>query len=222
MKSSTKLLALASALLPALLLAGCQAAGDTSSSSTTKAAGGRPAAARNATPKPAPAPVVIPAGAELALELRTTLSSASSQAGDLVVARLTEDVKVGERVVLPQGSEVRGRVTAAVGSGKVKGRARLAFEFDRVVVGSREVELTAGGVDITAGDSKKRDAAMIGGGAAGGAIIGAIADGGKGAAIGAVIGGAAGTGAVLATKGKEVELPAGTPLKTQLRKDLRL
>lgn len=220
MKTTTKLLTLAPALLPALLLAGCQAAGDTSSSS--KAAGGRSAAAaRQAAPKPALARV-IPEGTALALELRTSLSSASSQAGDLVVARLTEDVKVGDRVVLPRGSEVRGRVTAVVESGKVKGRARLAFELDRVVVGSREVELALGAVDITASDSKKRDAAIIGGGTAGGAIIGAIADGGKGAAIGAVIGGAAGTGAVLATKGKEVELPSGTPLKTTLQKDLRL
>ncbi|MGE0455394.1 MAG: hypothetical protein AB7O37_15180 [Vicinamibacteria bacterium] len=219
MKTATKLLFLVPALAPALLLAGCQAAGDASSGSSAKSANARTPARPAATPKPA---LVIPEGTALALELRTTLSSASSQAGDLVVARLTEDVKLGERVALARGSEVRGRVTAAVESGKVKGRARLAFEFDRVLVGSREIELAAGGVDITAGDSKKRDAAIIGGGTAGGAIIGAIADGGKGAAIGAVLGGAAGTGAVLATKGKEVELPSGTPIKTRLQKDLRL
>ena len=55
--------------------------------------------------------------------------------------------------------------------------------------------------------STKQDAAKVGGGAALGAIIGAIAGGGKGAAIScAVVGGAAGTGTVLATRGKDVEL----------------
>ena len=52
--------------------------------------------------------------------------------------------------------------------------------------------------------TKKRDAAIIGGGAGIGAAIGAIAGGGKGAVIGAAVGGGAGTGTVLATKGKEI------------------
>jgi hypothetical protein len=53
-------------------------------------------------------------------------------------------------------------------------------------------------------------------------IIGAIADGKKGAAIGTAVGAAAGTGAVLATKGKEVELPSGTNLRLKLEKEARL
>jgi hypothetical protein len=40
--------------------------------------------------------------------------------------------------------------------------------------------------------------------------------GGSGAAKGAAIGGGAGTGAVLATRGDEVRLPAGTPLSVTL------
>jgi len=60
--------------------------------------------------------------------------------------------------------------------------------------------------------SKGDDAKKIGIGAGIGAAIGAIAGGGGGAAKGAAIGGAAGTGAVLATRGKEVELAAGTEI----------
>ena len=56
----------------------------------------------------------------------------------------------------------------------------------------------------------------IGGGAGIGAVIGGIVGGASGAAKGAAIGGAAGTGAVLATRGKEVELAAGTDLNTTL------
>jgi hypothetical protein len=60
--------------------------------------------------------------------------------------------------------------------------------------------------------TKKRDAAIIGGGAGIGAAIGAITGGGKGAAIGAAVGGGAGTGTVLATKGKEIRYGAETVL----------
>jgi hypothetical protein len=185
----------------------------------------RAAAAPTAEPAPAkqePAPIVVPAGTGLRLELASAVSSATSRQGDLVVARLVSPVKVGERVVLAEGTEVRGRVTAAVPSGRVKGKARLALAFENVVVAGRERPIAASGLDVTADSSKKRDAAVIGGAAGAGAIIGGIAKGGKGAAVGAVIGGAAGTGAVLATKGNEVELPAGTAIDSRLEADLRL
>ncbi len=151
-----------------------------------------------------PAPITVPEGATLPLVLETAMSSATSRSGDRVVARLAEDVKVGEKVVVPAGSEVRGRVTAAVPSGRVKTRARLAFDFDTLVLEGKEHSIGTRPVDITAGDTHNKDAATIGIGAGAGAIVGAIANGGKGAGIGALIGGAAGTGVVLVNTGKEV------------------
>jgi hypothetical protein len=139
-----------------------------------------------------------------------------------VVALVVEPVRQDERILIPEGAEVRGKVTTAVRSGKVKGRARLVVEFDRLEVNGRAHEVALSPIDVTAGDSKKRDAALIGGGAGAGAVIGAIADGGKGAAIGGLIGGAAGTGAVLATRGKDVVLPAGTPVRATLRRSVSL
>ena len=70
--------------------------------------------------------------------------------------------------------------------------------------------------------TKGRDAAVIGGAAGVGAAIGAIAGGKKGAATGAAVGGGAGTGTVLATKGKEVDLPAESKLDFTLNKDVTL
>jgi hypothetical protein len=169
-----------------------------------------------------PDPVVVPAGTTLTLALQTPLSSGTSKAGDSVLATLVSDVTAGDTVALPAGSEVRGRVTAAVGSGRVKGRARLAFAFDRAVVKGSEHPLAVPAVDITAEDSHKRDAAIAGGAAAAGGIIGAIAGGKGGAGKGVLIGGAAGAGTVLATKGKEVALPAGRQLKVKLSEDLVL
>jgi hypothetical protein len=64
--------------------------------------------------------------------------------------------------------------------------------------------------------TKKRDAAIIGGGAGLGAAIGALAGGGKGALVGAAVGGGAGTGTVLATKGKEIHYAPETRLQFTL------
>ena len=68
--------------------------------------------------------------------------------------------------------------------------------------------------------TKKRDAAVVGGGAGVGAVIGAIAGGKKGAAIGGAVGGGAGTGAVLATKGKDIHYPPETRLSFTLASSL--
>ena len=150
------------------------------------------------------------------------MSSATSGSGDVVVARLAEDVRVGEKVIVPAGAEVRGRVTAAVPSGRVKTRARLAFDFDTLILKGKEHSIATRAVDITAGDTHKKDAVIIGVGAGAGAIIGAIAEGGKGAAIGTLIGGAAGTGVVLVNTGKEVELGNGARVTVRLTQEARL
>ena len=163
-----------------------------------------------------------PEGATLSLVLETSLSSETSGSGDRVVARLAEDVRVGEKVVVPSGTEVRGRVTAAVPSGRVKTRARLAFAFDTLVLDGEEHAIGTRAIDITAGDTHKKDAATIGIGAGAGAIVGAIANGGKGAAIGTLIGGAAGTGVVLTNTGKQVAAGQRQPRDRQAHDEARL
>ena len=202
-------------LLTAVLLAGCQASSDSMSANDGKKSGGILSVLKAT-------PITIPEGATFPLVLETAISSATSRSGDLVVARLAEDIKVGEKVVAPSGSEVRGRVTSAVPSGRTKTRARLAFDLDTLVLGGKEHAIGTRPIDITAGDTHKKDAATIGIGAGAGAIIGAIANGGKGAGIGALIGGAAGTGVVLVNTGKEVELGTGTRVTVKLTREARL
>ncbi len=169
-----------------------------------------------------PEPLKIPEGTVLPLSLETTVSSETAHVGDLVVAKLAQDVTSGEHVLLGAGTEVRGKVVAAVPAGHVKGRARLALAFDQVVVKDRQYPLEASGLDVTADPQHGRDAALVGGGAGAGALIGGIAKGGKGAAIGALIGAGAGTGAVLATKHKEVVFEAGARCNVHLTRVLTL
>ena len=181
-----------------------------------------PAEAPALTSSPSPEPRILAAGTALPLVLQATVASNTSQVGDRVVASLAEDVSVSGRVILTAGTEVVGRVTAATQSGRVKGRARLAMEFDEVRDGGSSYRIEATGIDITAESSKGKDAKIAGGAAAAGAIIGAIAGGGKGALKGGAIGGAAGGAAVLATRGNEVVLDAGTRLDVTLERKVQI
>jgi len=205
-------------LLSAVVLAGCEASGD---STTAKSASGDKQSG-SVLRVLRPDPITVPEGTTLPLVLETALSSKTSQSGDRVVARLAEDVRAGEKVIVPAGSEVRGLVTTAESSGRVKGEARLAFDFNTLVLKGKEHTIATRPVDITAPNSHKRDAAIIGIGAGAGAIVGGIIDGGKGAGIGGLIGGATGTGVVLTNKGKEVELDAGTRVTVRLTRETRL
>ena len=213
-------------LFSAGLLAGCQASGDAakasqaSSGDASKASDGKTSGGFLSALRPDP--ITLPEGATFPLVLETAMSSASSRSGDLIAARLAEDVRVGDKVVVPSGSQVRGRVTAAVPSGRVKTRARLAFDFDTLVLGGKEHSIGTGPIDITAGSTHKKDAVTVGIGAGAGAIVGAIVDGKKGAGIGALIGGAAGTGVVLTDTGKEISLGTGSRVTVRLTRETRL
>jgi hypothetical protein len=170
----------------------------------------------------APTRMVLPEGTELTLVLENAISSATSNEGDAVVARVERAVGDDGRILLPGGTVLHGRVTEAQASGRVKGRARLAVDFDRIVVRGRTHQLDASPLVAEAAGEGGKDAKIVGGSAAAGAVIGAIAGGKKGAVKGAVIGAGAGGAAVLATKGKDVEMPAGSRWTVRVRDSLRL
>lgn len=188
----------------------------------------KPAAseAQAETPKAPPVPeyreIVVPAGTALSIELASTVGSATSQVEDPVRGRLRRAITIDGVEVIPAGATFSGTVTAAERSGRVKGRARVAFRFSRLELPGDAEPLAISTAPIVreAESTKKEDAIKIGAGAAAGAVIGAIAGGGDGAAKGAAIGGGAGTGVVLATRGKEVTIPAGTTVSTKLADDV--
>lgn len=126
--------------------------------------------------------------------------------------------------VLPAGAVFHGNVTAVERSARVKGRARLVFRFTEVAIDGQRDPVSTAPLTFEGESTKGEDATKIGVGAGVGAAIGAIVGGGSGAAKGAAIGGAAGVGTVLATRGREVELAAGTELTTTLasRFDIRV
>jgi hypothetical protein len=151
------------------------------------------------------------------LTLTTPIASDTSKVEDLVRATLAAPIVIDETTVVPAGTEVTGRVLEANESGRVKGRASVAFRFDRLVLRDETHDIRTARIAREAEASNRDDLKKGGIGAGVGAIVGGIVGGGKGAAIGA---GAGGAGAVLATKGEEVRLPAGTTVTTTLQQPL--
>jgi hypothetical protein len=183
-----------------------------------------PAPAPAAAPKPVPAPppapkfreVTLPAGTSLALDLQSAVASDTSNVEDAVRASLRQALTVDGVDVLPAGTELVGTVTDVERSGRVKGRARVAYRFTSLDHAGDRYDIATAPIAHEAEATKKEDATKIAIGAGAGAALGAILGGGDGAAKGAAIGGAGGTGAVLATRGKEVRLGPGANVTTRL------
>lgn len=168
-----------------------------------------------------PAPVleelVVSAQSVIGLQMETSVSSETARLEDEVVARVTRDVKVGDRVVIPSGARAQGSVTLVERGGKLRERARLGVRFTSIVLadGTRLPIHTE--TVLREGDSPGREsAAKIGGGAIGGAIIGGLLGGAKGAAIGSTIGAGAGGTAVMAGGRNPATLTAGSPVTVRL------
>ena len=208
--------------LCALTLAGlCAACGSSTTDNaavgtTTEEGTSTSAAAEEKPGLPTYREVTIPSGTSLRLELKSAVSSDASQVEDTVRASLRQAVAVDGKPVLPTGTELVGTVTDVARSGRVKGRARVAYRFSSLRHDSERYDIATAPISHQARATKGKDATKIGIGAGVGAAVGGLLGGGGGAVKGAAIGGAAGTGAVLATRGEEVRLGPGADVNTRL------
>ena len=168
------------------------------------------------------AKVMVPAGTRLRSALTDAVSSDKSRPGDAFLGVLAEPVVIDGKTVVEKGTKVRGLVVDAKESGRVKGRASIQLTLTEIMGSGKSLNISTKAYSAVAESTKKRDAAIIGGGAGLGAAIGALAGGGKGALIGAGIGGGAGTGTVLATKGKEIHYSPETRLTFTLARSVEI
>lgn len=166
--------------------------------------------------------VTIPAGTTLAVVLEDSIGSDISRVEQPVHAHLTHAIAVDGVTAVPEGSTVSGAVTEVAGAAKVKGRAHIALRFDSLApTGDEErYKIRTTAVDRTAPATKKKDAVKVLAPAAGGAIIGRIVGGRKGALIGTAAGAGAGTAVVMSTRGEEVRLAKGAALTLRLSEPL--
>jgi hypothetical protein len=170
--------------------------------------------------------LTVPQGTEVHVTLSTAVGSETSQVGDSLTATTTNAVMVGDRIAIPTGSIIRGRVAEVMPGTKglhisEKGGS-VVLSFQKVTTPRGDSEPLSASLSSMASSSGKT-AGIIGGSAAGGAILGKILGGStKDAAIGAVVGGGIGTGIAAGTKGKELKIPAGTDLILTLEEPLKI
>jgi hypothetical protein len=146
-------------------------------------------------------------GTEIQVQLLTRLDTGSTPAGQEFLATLAQPLASG-KTVWPKGTQVKGKVVEVVSSGRLQRPASISLQLTQI--GNSPVETQVEQID---GKSHAgRNVALIGGGAAVGAILGSIAGGGKGAAIGTAVGAGAGTATAAATGKQEIVLAAETPL----------
>jgi hypothetical protein len=141
----------------------------------------------------------IPSGTSIRVRMIDNLSSEKTQVGDTFRGTLDEAIQVNGKELYPKGADVIGRVTDVHPTGRLSEPGELDLVLNTVSSGTVAASINVGPLVIKGESHAKSNATKIGGGAVLGAVIGAIAGGGKGAAIGTVAGGAAGTGAAAAT-----------------------
>lgn len=181
--------------------------------------------------------IVVPKDTTIPMILMNTINTKSAFVGQFIYCESIFPITVGNQIIIPKGTSIRGSVTEVVRPGHVKGRAQIGLRFDEMILPNgttRHLRATLSGFgsagddkfkpkegQIEGGGSKAKDAGTIARTTLPGAEIGTIVGATKGSAIeglgiGSAIGAATGVAWVLATRGKDIVLPYGTNLELQL------
>jgi hypothetical protein len=177
----------------------------------------------------------VPAGTALMVKLETTLATFSNKAGDPFQARLTQAVVLDGKTMIPAGTMVEGRVTKVAEPRRISGKPTIGILPEALVLPTGErlfldatlVDTNLPGTDVNQeGQFKgsghdRRDQIEIGGGTAGGMLVGGLIGGPPGVLIGGVVG-AGSTSAHWLSKHRSATLPAGTELTLELNRPLAL
>lgn len=187
--------------------------------------------------------LVIPSGTKVPVVLKHAISTKASREGDAVYAETTFPVVINERIVVPPGTYVQGRITHIQRAGRLKGRAEVLMHFTTLIYPSGYTVVMPGALQNAPGvdkadvknpegtvqaDSQKGDKAGKAAergieGAEGGAIIGALGTGSRmGAGIGAGLGGAAGVAIAMLGRGNDVKMDVGTSIEMVIQRDVVL
>jgi hypothetical protein len=185
--------------------------------------------------------IVIPKDTTIPMALLTALNSRTATVGQAIYCNTIFPITVGDRIVIPSGSNVKGTVTQVVRPHLVGGGAQLGLRFDMIILPSgvtRYLRGTLSGLGSTGNEQFKKDESKIKGASNRGEDAGKVAEQEtiRGAEVGTVVGiatrslgkgilygsavAAAGSAVgimwILGRKGKEIVLAPGTNLELQL------
>jgi len=160
----------------------------------------------------------IPAGTIIRVRTNQTIDATSAAQGVFAGVVAENVTNPGGRVLIPKGSSAELAVSSV-------SKHELALELMSITVGGRRYTVASSEETIHSAKKpgvgkNKRTAKYLGGGAAAGTVIGAIAGGGTGALIGGLLGGGAGAGVQTLTRGKSVHVPAESLITFRLEQGL--
>src|SRR5438552_915159 len=197
-----------------------------------------PQAAPAASPHADESSVTIPDGTKVPLALKQAISTKNAHEGDAVYAETTFPVALENRIVIPAGTYVQGKISHIRRPGRVKGRAEVLMHFTTLIYPSGYTVMLPGSVESIPGAEKTsmkgsegtvhqdsqtgQKVGTVGSTAATGAVVGGLSAGGKGALIGAGAGGAVGTAIALLTRGNDVRLENGTSVEMVIQRPITL
>jgi len=162
---------------------------------------------------------VVPAGQELDVRLQSTLSSENAKVEQRFETTTAADLMQNGRVLVPAGAVVRGVVSDVKPAGRVDRSGSITLSFDRMTINGRNYPIRGMATQIFESGGIREEVGTAGAGAGIGGVVGGILGGVKGALLGAVIGAG---GAIAATDGKDVELPAGSVVRIRLDSDVNV
>jgi hypothetical protein len=184
---------------------------------------------------------VIPAGSRIPLTLSQAISTKNAREGDAVYAQTAFPFVLNDRILVPAGTYIQGRISHVERAGRVKGRAELLIHFTSLIYPSGYTVMLPASIENTPGaehngvkdkegtiqedkDTGKRVEDAAKGGAIGtvaGATAGGLATGGlNGARVGAGLGAAAGIAWALLKHGPDVRLEVGTSIEMEVQRDI--
>ncbi|HZL53917.1 MAG TPA: hypothetical protein VFC37_23540 [Terracidiphilus sp.] len=170
---------------------------------------------------PAPVNANIPAGTSLTIRIDQRISVKTSRSGDTFTGEIVEPVLASDNsVLLPKGTLVAGVVDASHRRGHFKGRSLLELRLTSLTLNGTQYPLETKDLARSKKGKGKRSAALIGGGAGLGMLVGGLASGGTGLVIGGLAGGGAGTAVAGLTGNRDIDIPAESIVRFRLANDL--
>ena len=161
----------------------------------------------------------VPSGTAVTVRTIDPINSDKTDIGDTFQATLEDAIVVDGRTVFPKGADVTLRVARVDESSGITGSEDISLELAEIKTGGRAYAVNSSDAQVSAKNRSSESIKVIGGTAVLGAIIGAIAGGGKGAAIGAATGAGAGA-AIQAIRGQKVEIAPESVLQFNLAEPL--
>jgi hypothetical protein len=167
----------------------------------------------------------LPSGTELTVRTAEDIDSSTAVVDQTFSAIVEHDIRgESDNVIIPAGSHAV-LVVREISSGGTTASPDMVLDMQSMTVSGRRYLVSTADLRRETGTGigkNKRTAETVGGGAALGTIIGAIAGGGKGAAIGVLVGAAGGAGVQVLTRGRDVRVPAETVLRFRLDRPVTL